>query len=291
MITSRMTEEALGGLAAGILGTIIGFPLDLIKTRMQTGKHPSKGILSTGRSILQQEGIVQMYKGVIPPLISLTILNTFTFTAYSFFQQTYGAQRGWDWKNGLAGATCGPFAATVSTVENLLKTQLQVDTARRFRGTWDCVVQLTQQRGVGVVYSGHGINTLREMTFLQTYFFVYEGLREELMRRARSDSGTWAIPVAGGLSGAVAWTVSFPLDCVRAGVQGRKDLGTPLRAMDVFRDLIQRKGVRGLYAGVSPSIARAFLVSSSRFSAYEMVLWMLRGGRDAGSTDDPDSVI
>ena len=283
MIASRMTEEALGGLAAGILGTMIGFPLDVIKTRMQTSHNTDNiGILSTGRSILQTEGILKMYKGVVPPLISLTILNTFTFTAYSFFQQSYHAQRGWDWKNGLAGATCAPFAATVSTVENLLKTQLQVDTAHRFRGTWDCVGQLTKQHGVGVIYSGHGINTLREMTFLQTYFFVYEGLRQELMSRTNGESGTWAIPVAGGFSGAIAWTVSFPLDCVRAGVQGRSDLGRRTRAMDVFRDLVQRKGVKGLFAGVSPSIARAFLVSSSRFSAYEMVLWMLRGGRDAG---------
>ncbi len=283
MMSSRMTEEALGGLAAGILGTLIGFPLDLIKTRMQTSQqHHRSGILSTGRSILQTEGILKMYKGVIPPLISLTILNTFTFTAYSYFQERYQAQRGWDWRNGWAGATCGPFSATVSTVENLLKTQLQVDTAHRFRGTRDCVMQLTRQHGVGVIYSGHGINTLREMTFLQTYFFVYEGLRQELMSRASGDTSTWAIPVAGGFSGAIAWTVSFPLDCVRAGVQGRSDLGKPLRAMDVFRDLIRRKGVRGLFSGVSPSIARAFLVSSSRFSAYEMVLWMLRGGRDAG---------
>jgi hypothetical protein len=29
-------NESIGGLAAGVTGTIIGYPLDLIKTRMQT---------------------------------------------------------------------------------------------------------------------------------------------------------------------------------------------------------------------------------------------------------------
>ena len=31
----NLGEEALGGLSAGIVGTVIGFPLDVIKTRMR----------------------------------------------------------------------------------------------------------------------------------------------------------------------------------------------------------------------------------------------------------------
>ena len=31
--TINLGEEALGGLAAGIVGTVLGFPLDLVKTR------------------------------------------------------------------------------------------------------------------------------------------------------------------------------------------------------------------------------------------------------------------
>jgi hypothetical protein len=37
-----------------------------------------------------------------------------------------------------------------------------------------------------------------------------------------------------------------------------------------------RTGVRGLYKGILPSVLRAFLVSGSRFSAYEAVLDLLR---------------
>jgi hypothetical protein len=45
----------------------------------------------------------------------------------------------------------------------------------------------------------------------------------------------------------------------------------------VFSDLLRRRGVHGLYSGVALSLARAFLVSASRFSAYEGALWVLRG--------------
>jgi solute carrier family 25 carnitine/acylcarnitine transporter 20/29 len=80
----------------------------------------------------------------------------------------------------------------------------------------------------------------------------------------------------------MAWTISFPLDCVRAGVQGQQLHGIHRKtAWQVFLRLIQTKGIKGLYAGVIPSIVRAFLVSGSRFTAYETALWQLRGGRDA----------
>jgi len=110
---------------------------------------------------------------------------------------------------------------------------------------------------------------------------MYEGLREALFHYHGHDHPL-AIPTAGGLAGALAWAVSFPLDCVRAGVQGQdlKDYRRRRGAWQVFVDLMKTRGVRGLYSGVTPSIVRAFIVSGSRFTAYETALWLLRGGRD-----------
>jgi solute carrier family 25 (mitochondrial carnitine/acylcarnitine transporter), member 20/29 len=357
-----LLEESMGGLAAGIVGTIIGFPLDLIKTRMQTATssssysksataatagHKPRGIIQTATFIIRHEGILALYKGLVPPLISLSILNTMTFTTYSYFQSNVfqGQRNAWDGRNALAGATCGILASPISTVENLVKTQLQLDNVktaaaaatrgssgsaaagvrvhhRAYTSTWDCVQQLlrtkqhphyqngtttasSSNRNIWLLYRGHGVNTAREMVFLSTYFYLYEGLRHLLVQHHTSNSTTtttrqqlpehhhdcaWAVPLAGGLAGASAWLVSFPLDCVRAGVQGQ-DFSSQsssssststrilLSATQVFWNLLETKGVRGLYAGVTPSLARAFLVSGSRFSAYEGALWLLRGGR------------
>ena len=121
----HLGEEALGGLSAGIVGTVIGFPLDLVKTRMQTGNtHSSQtGIFQIGKSIVQTEGFGALYKGIAPPLISLSILNTITFTQYTFYREFYGANPGWDYRNYLAGISCSPVCGLVSTIENLVKVQ------------------------------------------------------------------------------------------------------------------------------------------------------------------------
>jgi Mitochondrial carrier protein len=141
----RLGEEALGGLSAGIVGTVIGFPLDTVKTRMQTGASASaKNIISTAtnppvppsppknnhsiyqiaRSIVKQEGFLSLYKGIGPPLLSLSILGTLTFTQYSYFQDYFQATSGWDGRNFLAGISCSPLAGMISTVENLVKVSI-----------------------------------------------------------------------------------------------------------------------------------------------------------------------
>jgi Mitochondrial carrier protein len=173
---------------------------------------------------------------------------------------------------------------------------------KEFQSSLHCVKTLIQRHGLQIVYTGHGVNTLREATFLGHYFFMYEGLREFFLTRFAGSTGSSgnnhnylpqhvAIPLAGGCAGAFAWFVSFPLDCIRAGVQGQSlEVVTPttttttrrkslLSPSEVFQNLIQTRGIRGLYSGASASILRAFLVSGSRFSAYEMALVLLRGGR------------
>eukprot|EP00934_Nitzschia_sp_Nitz4_P007925 Nitzschia sp. Nitz4//scaffold168_size48592//11264//12373//NITZ4_007046-RA/size48592-augustus-gene-0.22-mRNA-1//-1//CDS//3329538309//7915//frame0 len=300
----KLHEEAIGGLSAGMVGTVIGFPLDTIKTRMQTRSHGTS-IAQVAKTVYREEGIRSFYKGMGPPLLSLSILGTLTFTQYSFFQDFYGAQPGVDWRNFVAGISCSPVAGMISTVENLVKTQMQLDnvTKKEFNSSLTCFRTLIERHGWGIVYTGHAVNTLREATFLGNYFFVYEVLRAALTSEQDTTSATSldpasasssstmlpsvlsgplppsvAVPLAGGCAGAIAWLASFPLDCVRAGTQGQI-LPPTQSSWSIAVALVKERGIGGLYAGATASVIRAFLVSGTRFSAYEFALWVVRGGR------------
>lgn len=276
----NLGEEALGGLAAGIVGTVLGFPLDLVKTRMQTGTV-SGGMIGAASHIVRTEGLRSLYKGIAPPLVSLSIVNTVSFTSYSYFRGLYNGQNGWDGWNALAGMSGSPIFSLITTPENFLKTQMQMDNvhSKRFKGSLHCATTLVKEHGLSVLYTGNVVNTIREGAFVGCYFYIYEGFREVFLNAF--GNAPFAVPLAGGLAGSSAWFFSFPLDCIRAGVQGR-DLAEPVKrgAIRVLSDLLKTKGVLGFYAGVAPSIARAFLVSGSRFSAYEGALYLARGGRD-----------
>jgi solute carrier family 25 carnitine/acylcarnitine transporter 20/29 len=279
--------------------------------------------------IVRTEGIASIYKGVGPPLLSLSIVNTCSFTSYSYFRQNifYG-QDGWDYNNALSAFPGAPLFGLITTPENFLKTQMQLDNVQserertntsltnqlpsnngqnnqiqasrgRFTGSFHCARTLVSSHGIPILYTGHTINTVREAGFVGAYFFFYEGYKEEFRRSLlgleklmfRGDdsshnasfSSSVAVPLAGGLAGATAWALTFPLDCVRAGVQGQPISISPSKvrvrkegALEILKRLLRTKGFSGLYAGVRPSIVRAFLVSGSRFSAYEGALWLCR---------------
>lgn len=319
-MTFHLGEEVIGGFAAGVVGTLLGFPLDLVKTRMQTqSSSPSSSVKQRGpmsllSHILRTEGLSSMYKGIGPPLLSLSIVNTLSFTSYSYFRQNlFHGQDGWDYNNALSGMLGAPIFGLVTTPENFLKTQMQLDNVQkqstqqlkpggRFTSSFQCARTLVSHHGATILYTGHVINTIREAAFVGAYFYCYEGYKCEFKKlllegdrllssmsgnnySSRSDS-SWAtslsIPIAGGFSGATSWFLTFPMDCVRAGVQGQlipTSSSAQIQkqgALGIFTQLLKNKGLTGLYAGVAPSIARAFLVSGSRFSAYEGALYLCR---------------
>lgn len=256
------------------------------------------------KQIYHRSGFIGFYRGIASPLTALTILNTVNFSTYESFRRLFSRFHDSSSisKNHmpidgninimLSGLCVGPIAALFSTPFELVKTQMQLDGKRMqanqevantknrltYRSSLHVAYIIISKYGLGALYRGHAVNTLREIIFLGTYFTVYENLRATLPRLLQSSSSDRiSVPLAGGLSGAIGWLLSFPLDCAKANIQGQHlDLsGKRVRGIVVIQSLIATKGVVGLYAGVGPSIARAFLVSSTRFSAYESVQWIL----------------
>lgn len=134
------------------------------------------------------------------------------------------------------------------------------------------VAGILMKEGVGGLYRGHAVNTSREMVFLATYFSVYEHSKTYVSAAFHK---AIAVPLAGGLSGAFGWLISFPLDCVKSHIQTHSTETNRLRFNPTLLQIVRSKGVLGLYSGIVPSVLRAFIVSSSRFSAYESTLWLL----------------
>ena len=211
--------------------------------------------------------------------MSLSILNTLNFTSYNHFKRAFGGTN--DSFVGIlrcvvAGVVAGPIAAAVSTPEHLIKTQMQIDNAspspKYTKGSLNALRSISSTHGPRAVYLGHWANTVRESCFLGIYFGCYE-----LFRSCLPD---WkvSVPVAGGLAGAAGWVGSYPLDCIKANIQG--SLGGDSRGIILTgKDILRSRGIGGLYSGLGPSLMRAFLVSGTRFSAYEAGVAIMK---DAG---------
>ena len=75
--------NVLAGGGAGVVETALTFPLDLARTRVQMAQAGGGGgVLAVLRSIVETEGgLRQLYRGLLPPLVSEVPRRALKFTA------------------------------------------------------------------------------------------------------------------------------------------------------------------------------------------------------------------
>lgn len=112
-------------LSSGVTGTTIGYPLDLLKTRLQVSKDrartPNNNIIQMSKTILKSEGIQGFFKGLMSPLVSISFLSAVTFASYSWLRPKLGAQQGWDLRNATAATLTAPVMVPITTLEALVR--------------------------------------------------------------------------------------------------------------------------------------------------------------------------
>ena len=125
-------REACAGSAAGVIGTIVGFPFDVVKTRLQAQPERfNAGMVSAFQRIGREEGGMAFFRGCGPPLCALTLLNTLNFGTYATVRKGLGVPEGtlstFDGRVVVAGAAAGPLASMISTPFEYVKIQMQLD--------------------------------------------------------------------------------------------------------------------------------------------------------------------
>lgn len=71
------------------------------------------------------------------------------------------------------------------------------------------------------LYQGGWITMIRDAPSYGVYFWVYEGLKRilEVDSALGSSANAWKLLFAGGMAGAVSWTVIYPIDVVKSRLQ------------------------------------------------------------------------
>ena len=303
--------NVVAGFAAGVTGTLLGHPLDTLKTYMQMGVRGDDATTTSGRgggrstlvsvlSRMAKEGglMRRLYSGVTPPLMSSVLLNAVCFAVYNHNEAEM--RRRWAGAGPLipfvAGSTVGFVSSFISTPFEVVKRQEQVlssgkhgthaaTSGARGGNSLRFALQLYRSQGVLGFFRGYVVNTIREMVFLSVYFGLYDTARRQLSTSsARADTGAdatdvrattshSAIAAAGALSGALAWAASFPLDSVCTRVMCNTSSNQP-HAFALIRNMLLTTNIATLYSGVGVSMGRAAIVSSTRFTTYEYIRGM-----------------
>lgn len=112
----------------------------------------------------------------------------------------------------------------------------------------------------------------REVPGNAAMFGVYEALKQYLAgSQDTSDLGTGSLILAGGLAGASFWALVYPTDVVKSVIQVDNYKNPKFHgSIDAFRKILTREGVKGVYKGFGPAMARSVAANAACFLAYEV---------------------
>ncbi len=84
-------EGALVGAVAGSFSAAVTTPLDVLKTRMMTGRVPAgaSGVLSAARLIVAEEGVGALFKGLSPRVGLIGPSCAVFFMVYEFVHNNF----------------------------------------------------------------------------------------------------------------------------------------------------------------------------------------------------------
>ncbi|KAI4387677.1 hypothetical protein MLD38_000090 [Melastoma candidum] len=179
-----------GGLAGAIAQTAV-YPVDLVKTRLQThacegGKVPSIGSLS--KDIWLQEGPRAFYRGVVPSLIGIIPYAGIDLAAYETLKDMSKkyiisdgepgplVQLGCGTISGALGATC---VYPLQVVRTRMQAQSMNDEAA-YKGMSDVFRRTFQNEGLRGFYNGIFPNLLKVVPSASITYLVYETMKKSL---------------------------------------------------------------------------------------------------------------
>ncbi|KAI7782268.1 pet8 related protein [Diaporthe eres] len=291
------THALLAGGAAGTTVDLTLFPLDTLKTRLQS----SEGFFASG-------GFRGIYRGVGSAALGSAPGAAFFFCTYEATKSALaGARRralgGSSSRDNSNSTTAGKDGGG-SAVDHMLAASLGEVAACAVRVPTEVVKQRAQagqhggsslssllailgrRRDVGLpgvwreLYRGWGITILREVPFTVIQFPLWEALKSYSRRRQQQSGGggggsTGADVSAGesalygSVSGGVAAAVTTPLDVLKTRVM----LSTKRqRVWDVVTGILREHGVRPFFAGIGPRVMWISIGGAVFLGSYQWVI-------------------
>ncbi|CAM9460092.1 unnamed protein product [Pylaiella littoralis] len=286
-------QELLGGTVGGVVGMTVVYPLDTVKSRLQTsGRSRYSSIANVLTTMARSEGTMSLYRGLLSPVVGYGAMFAISFSSYGHAGRFLLRRRGADEKDrltlsemGLAGAYAGVMNAPMRQAFERVKGVMQVRQGEKRKPpySWSgaCAVDLVRREGIAMgLFRGMGATMLREPIQFAIYYPVYEVAKGYLMppNRARTSS---SLPdpvlqmLAGGVAGCVHWLPPvYWLDVVKTRMQTAEP-GVYHGVWDCYVKTVRAEGYPILFRGVGAAMLRAFPMHGLVFVGYETTIGML----------------
>ena len=282
--TQTRENDGMRMLFAGIASVCAGsvtHPIETVKTRMQimgeagrkTNVNYGGTFLSTLKTIIKNENIWGLYKGIQATWMRESIYSSLRLGLYEPFKHLFGAK---DRKHTpfyikfISGGMSGIVASIVANPTDLLKIRMQAMEKEHHSITWH-VKDVYHNNGVLGFYKGVQATVIRAMILNATKLSTYDHIKHTFINHHILEDGYLLHFVSSIWAGVVMATATAPFDIARTRLMNQphdKALYTGL--VDFFIKTIRHEGIKSLYKGFTPQWMRF-----GPFTTVQLMVWEL----------------
>lgn len=251
-----------GGLAGSAVDVSL-FPLDTIKTRLQSGQ-----------GFWQAGGFRHLYAGLGPVLVGSAPNAALFFCTYETVKaHLYGYDRNGTWRAPIQMASAAAGEATACLVRvpvEIVKQRRQAGIALKPRAI---VLDIIRHDGFFGLYRGYGTTLLREIPFAFLQFPLWEWLKIRWSRyQGMEPLQPWQSSMCGAVAGGVSATLTTPLDVAKTRIMlaaRASHLAQNPSTIMALGMVWRENGLAGLMAGATPRTIWISIGGAVFFGVYE----------------------
>ncbi|XP_076984880.1 mitochondrial S-adenosylmethionine carrier protein isoform X1 [Tamandua tetradactyla] len=260
-----MASLVAGGVA-GVSVDLILFPLDTIKTRLQS----PQGFNKAG-------GFRGIYAGVPSAAIGSFPNAAAFFITYEYVKwvlSTDSSSYLMPVKHMLAASAGEVVACLIRVPSELVKQRAQVSASSR---TFQIFSNILYQEGILGLYRGYTSTVLREIPFSLVQFPLWESLKALWSWRQDHVVDSWQSAVCGAFAGGFAAAVTTPLDVAKTRIMLAKAGSSTAsgNVLSALHGVWRTQGFSGLFSGIFPRMAAISLGGFIFLGAYDQTRSLL----------------
>ncbi|KAI0079510.1 mitochondrial carrier [Panus rudis PR-1116 ss-1] len=240
-------QSLVAGGMAGTAVDLLFFPIDTIKTRLQS----SQGFVKAG-------GFRGIYRGIGSVVVGSAPGAAIFFCTYDTLKHNLPISSHLAPITHMLSASAGEVAACLIRVPTeVIKTRTQTSTYGKLaQSSYGAARLVLANEGIRGFYRGFGITVMREIPFTSLQFPMYELMKLQLSKSlGNRPLHAYEAAVCGSIAGGIAAALTTPLDVLKTRVM--LDLRDPnhqkLPSLPArFTQIYTNEGLKALFAGVVP---------------------------------------
>lgn len=305
--TSPLYYQLIAGAFAGIMEHSVMFPVDAIKTRIQSSHSQiinntnigvknsisqaaantnisnvtvKNGLIRQINKIATTEGSLALWKGVQSVILGAGPAHAIYFGTYEFCKSKLITNNPnvTDSHQPIRTAVSGAAATIASDALmnpfDTIKQRLQLSSTRQNVKVWEISKQIYATEGFSAFYYSYPTTIAMNIPFTALNFVVYESSTKIL--NPTGIYNPFIHCICGGLSGTICAAMTTPLDVIKTTLQVR---GSKEVALQIFKDadtfnkaakaIYKMHGWKGFLCGLKPRIIATMPATAISWTAYE----------------------